>query len=78
MKVASIDIQNHSGEQAILIPKDMHIDDDKVFLKKVGNAIHIIPYHNPWQNLIEGTAAFTDDFMENRNQPGKQNRETLD
>ena len=78
MKIATINIEKISGEQDIRIPEDMQIDDDKVYLKKIGNAIYIIPFHNPWQNLIESTSSFTTDFMETRNQPNTQNRESLD
>ena len=56
----------------------MKIDDDKVYIKKVGNSIFIIPFHNPWQNLIDSTNSFTADFMENRDQPENQHRETFD
>ena len=78
MKITTIDIKDTSGEQAIRIPDDMRIDDNKVYLKKIGNSLHIIPFHSSWQNLIESTSAFTKDFMESRNQPDIQKRESLD
>ncbi len=78
MGFETIDIKNIKGTQAIRIPKQMEIDDDKVYLKKVGNAIYIIPYHNPWQNLIDSIDSFTPDFMEDRNQPINQIRESFD
>ena len=78
MQFETITIKNKKGIQEILIPQDMHIDDDKVYIKKVGNSILIIPYHNPWQNLIDSTDAFTPDFMENREQPVNQTREGFD
>ena len=68
MRVITTDIRNEIDSQNISIPQDMRIDDDKVYIKKIGNSIYIIPFHNPWQNLIESTEAFTSDFMENRNQ----------
>lgn len=77
MKVATIDVPD-TGEQAIRIPNEMRINDDKVYLKQIGNSIHLIPYHNAWQNLMEGVDSFTSDFMESRNQPGMQPRESLD
>jgi antitoxin VapB len=78
MKYEAIEIKNKKGFQDIRIPKNLKIDDDKVYLKKVGNALHIIPYHNPWQNLIESLDLFTSDFMNNREQPDNQTRESLD
>lgn len=78
MRIATVDITKTNGEQAISIPDDMRINDDKVYLKKIGNTLHIIPYHNAWQNLIDSTALFTKDFMETRNQLDNEQRESLD
>jgi len=78
MGFETIDIKNKKGGQAIKIPKRMQIDDDKVYLKQVGNAIYIIPFHNPWQNLIESLDSFTSDFMDNREQSDNQQRESFD
>jgi len=78
MAFETIDIKNKKGFQAINIPNRMKINDDKVYLKKVGHAIHIIPYHNPWQNLFESLDLFTSDFMDERNQQGNQNRESFE
>lgn len=69
---------NKKGIQAIRIPKRMKIDDDKVYLKQVGNSLYIIPFHNPWQNLIESLDSFTSDFMDDRKQPDNQHRESFD
>ncbi|MEI8201462.1 MAG: AbrB/MazE/SpoVT family DNA-binding domain-containing protein [Bacteroidota bacterium] len=78
MRVETIDIKSKKGMQEIVIPQQMKIDDDKVYIKKVGNSIFIIPFHNPWQNLIDSTHSFTSDFMENRDQPDIQHREMFD
>lgn len=53
MAFETIDIQNDSGTQAIRIPENYKIDDDKVYVKRIGNALYLIPFHNPWQNLFE-------------------------
>ncbi len=78
MAFETIDIKNKKGFQAINIPNRMKINDDKVYLKKVGHAIHIIPYHNPWQNLFESLELFTPDFMNERNQHSNQPRESFE
>ena len=78
MKFETIDINIKKGVQAIRIPKRMKINDDKVYLKKVGNALYIIPFHSPWQNMIESVESFTTDFMDNREQPVDQQRESFD
>jgi len=78
MKIETIAVKNIKGEQAIRIPKQMEINDDKVYLKKIGNALYVIPFHSPWQNLIESIDSFTSDFMDTREQPEHQQREAFD
>ena len=78
MKFETIDIQNKEGGQAIEIPESFKIDDSKVYIKKRGNCLYIIPYHQPWQSLLDSLQQFSPDFMEERNQPLPQNRESFD
>jgi antitoxin VapB len=47
MKIQAVGIQNISGQQAIQLLNDLKINDDKVYLKKMGNVIYIIPFHSP-------------------------------
>ena len=78
MAFETIEITNLSNYQEIKIPDNYKIEDNKAFIKKVGNVLYIIPYHNPWQQLIDSLDNFSDDFMETRNQPDNQDREPLD
>jgi len=78
MAFETINIQNDLGSQAIRIPENYKIDDDKVYVKRIGNALYLIPFHNPWQNLFESLDKFTLDFMEERNQSDNQTREAFD
>ena len=78
MKIEAVDIQNISGQQAIHLPNELRINDDKVYLKKMGNVIYIIPYHNPWQNFYDSLSAFSTDFMDDRKQNLQQFRESFD
>ena len=73
-----VDIQIENGVQAIELPEGFTINDNKVYLKKTGNIISIIPYHSPWQNLQDSLSQFSSDFMENRNQPAQSPREAFD
>jgi antitoxin VapB len=72
MTFEAIDIQQTNGAQIIRIPERMKIADDKVYLRKLGNTLYVIPFHNPWQSLFESLDNFTPDFMEDRNQPALQ------
>jgi antitoxin VapB len=78
MKIETIAVKNKKGEQAICIPKYMEINNDKVYLKKIGNALYVIPFHSPWQNMIESIDSFTSDFMDVREQREIQHREAFD
>jgi antitoxin VapB len=78
MAFETVNIQDESGSQAIRIPENFKINDDKVYVKRIGNALYLIPFHNPWQNLFESLDKFTPDFMEDRNQLAYQDREAFD
>jgi len=77
MRAATIEIKKQAGVQAIELPEQFAIDDDKVYLKRTGNIISIIPFHNAWQNFYQGIDEFSDDFMTDRNQPPVQSRESF-
>lgn len=78
MSFKTVKIQKKSGAQIIQLPEGLRIDDDKVYLKKVGNSIHVIPFHNPWDTLFQSVDQFTDDFLEERDQPKLQERELFE
>ena len=78
MSFEAINIQDISADQSIKTPENLRINDDKVYHKKVGNALYIIPFHNPWQSRFESVDAFSQDFMNDRLQPGEQTRESFD
>jgi antitoxin VapB len=63
--------------QAVRLPKEFRLEGAEVFIKKVGNAILLIPYRESWQTLFDSLNQFSDDFMETRNQPEQQVREGL-
>lgn len=69
MTITTVDIKNVDGNQTISIPKEMMINDKKVIIRKLGNALYLIPFNNPWKNLADSLDSFTPDFMEERNQP---------
>ena len=77
MAFEAVNIQDISGTQTIKIPDNLKINDDKVYLKKVGETIYIIPFHNPWQCMLESVNQFSDDFMDDRKQPNQQLRESF-
>jgi antitoxin VapB len=63
--------------QAVRLPKDFRFNGSKVFIKKMGEAVVLIPYQDSWQILFDSLDKFSDDFMEERMQPETQPRETI-
>ena len=78
MSFETIDIKDSSGTQLIGIPENLKINDNKAYLKKVGNVLYIIPFLDPWKSLIDSVNEFSDDFMTEREQSDQQKRESFD
>jgi antitoxin VapB len=70
-------IFQNGKSQAIRLPKEYRFRGSKVYLKRMGNAVILIPEQDSWRPLIESLDRFTPDFMEERNQPPNQPREDL-
>ena len=62
--------------QAVRLPKEYRFQGDKVFIKRMGNAVVRLPYQDAWQSLFESLDQFSDDFMEHRDQPNQPPRES--
>ncbi len=58
--------------QAVRLPKNYRLPGHEVYVKKVGNAVVLLPFEHPWETLLESLDEFTDDFLEQRNQPQQQ------
>ena len=61
--------------QAVRLPKAFRLPGNQVYIKKVGNAVILLPLQQPWETLFESLQLFSDDFMDERNQPPQQQRE---
>jgi len=64
--------------QAVRLPKAFRFDGTQVFVKRVGQAVVLLPESHPWDVLFEACGEFSKDFMSQRNQPTHQSRPTLD
>jgi antitoxin VapB len=67
----------NGGSQAVRLPKEFRFEGSRVFIKKVGDAVVLLPRQDSWDVLFESLSQFTDDFMAAREQPVPQDRETL-
>lgn len=66
----------NGGSQAVRLPKEFRFQGDQVFIKRVRNAVVLLPHQDSWQGLFDSLEQFTDDFMESRDQPALQERES--
>jgi antitoxin VapB len=55
--------------QAVRLPKGFRFEGEEVFVKKVGNAVVLLPRQRSWETLYESLGSFSEDFMEKRGQP---------
>ncbi len=67
MKTAKL-FQN-GRSQAVRLPKEYQFSGKDVYIKKFDNVVILFPKTDPWAPLISSLDQFSDDFMEERNQP---------
>lgn len=75
MKTAKLITNNEN--QTVVLPEEFQLDGNEVYIKKIGNAIVLISKEKPWQIMFDSLGLFSEDFMESREQPKLEIRETL-
>src|ERR1051326_6953190 len=63
--------------QAVRLPKEYRFEGDRVYIRRFGDAVVLLPCASPWQTLYESLNQFSDDFMDDRKQPDAAPRESL-
>ncbi len=48
--------------QAVRLPKQFRLPGDRVYVRRAGPAVLLLPYHAPWQVLFESLDQFSEDF----------------
>ena len=61
--------------QAVRLPKEFRFKGNEVFIHRLGDAVVLMPKELPWKNLVESLQNFSDDFLEERNQPILEERD---
>ena len=76
MQTARLFINGRS--QAVRLPKEYQFRGENVYIKKVGEAVILVPFDKEWEVFMHGLNCFSDDFMsEGRFQGNDQEREEL-
>lgn len=63
--------------QAVRLPKEYRFEGDEVYITRLDNAVILLPKNDPWRSLVSSLSQFTPDFLESRDQPGYQERESM-
>ncbi len=64
------------NSQAIRIPKEFSIDENELYIQKIGKSLILTSKEDPWKAFDESLDRFSDDvFEKGREQPEQQERE---
>ena len=55
---------DYDGIQAVGLPESYRFHENEVFIRKLGNAVMLIPKEEAWRTFLDGLSGFTDDFFQ--------------
>ena len=61
----------NGASQAVRLPREFRFEGDEVCIRQVGSAVVLFQPGRAWSLLREAAGKVTDDFMADRDQPGK-------
>jgi antitoxin VapB len=64
----------NGDSQAVRLPKEFRFQGTEVFVRRMGNAVVLLPKTKSWDMLIGSLAKFPPDFMSDREQPREADR----
>jgi antitoxin VapB len=67
----------NGNSQAVRLPLAFRFEGSQVYIRRLGNAVMLLPEHDTWQVLFDSLDSFSADFMMDREQPDQQEREAL-
>ena len=66
------------NSQAVRLPKEYQVQENELFIQRVGSSIILFSKVNPWKTFEESLEEFSDDFLsDGRDQPNHQIRKGL-
>lgn len=63
--------------QAVRLPKEFALPGREVFVRRVGNAVLLVPMGDAWAGIEASLAQFSEDFMDERLQPALDERDSF-
>ncbi len=65
----------NGGSQAVRLPSNYRLPGNEVYIKRLGNAVVLLPIGKAWEVLWDSLDSFPPDFAEEREQPPFDERE---
>ena len=56
-------IFENGRSQAVRLPKKYRMTGEEVYVKRLGDAVLLLPKDKAWETFIDGLDSFTDDFF---------------
>ncbi len=75
MQTAKLFVNGRS--QAVRLPKEFRFSGDDVYIKAYQGIVMLLPRDSPWASLVDSLGRFSDDYMDERDQPPEQTRASL-
>ncbi len=75
METAKVFMNGRS--QAVRLPRDCRFGTSEVYVKRVGEMVVLVPKSRAWDVFMSGLEGFSADYLEDRRQPGVQQRDGL-
>jgi antitoxin VapB len=71
--IATAKLFQNGKSQAVRLPREFRFEGDKVYIRKMGKAVVLLPYDDPWCLFFDALEMFPEDFMaDGRQQPTEQ------
>ena len=59
----------NGNSQAIRIPQNLRTEKKEFYIRKIGDIFIAYPTDDPWAPARQAIGSFSDDYMDERNQP---------
>jgi len=60
--------------QAVRLPKEYQFKGNDVYIHKIGEAVILFPVDKEWEVFLHGLNGFSEDFMSEERDPGKNQK----
>ncbi len=69
ISTATTRVFQNGNSQAIRIPQNLRTEKKEFYIKKIGDIFIAYPTDDPWAPARQAIGSFSDDYMDERNQP---------